>query len=167
MAWTTLGTAVAGDVLTASYFNGVLRSVESGLPIVTTTERNALSSPSTGTEVYNSTTGSYEMYTGSGWEISRPFRMQSGSIDVTTSLSISSGPFNGGFYNSAGITFDSGRFSQAPIVTLSGIKTTACFAYIISAATTSGVTIGVVGELNAVHPVQYHAVQMTSAAGSG
>ena len=34
---------------------------------ITTTVRNAISSPATGTLIYNSTTGTYQIYNGSAW----------------------------------------------------------------------------------------------------
>ena len=142
-------------------------AVSAGHLILTTTERNALTSPATGTEIFNTTTGAFEVYTGATWQISRPFRMESGTATVTTSLSIATGPFTNGFYNIAAITFTSNRFTQAPIVTASAGTSNACFSWVSAAPTTSGISIGVVGETNTSHTIRWTAVQMTSGSASG
>ncbi len=142
-------------------------AVSAGHLILTTTERNALTSPATGTEIYNTTTGSFEVYTGATWQISRPFRMESGTATVTTSISIGSGPFANGYYNNVAITFTSNRFTQAPIVTASAGNSNACFPWISTAPTTSGFSVGVVGEGSYAHTVRWTAIQMTSASASG
>ncbi len=148
MAWTSLGTVTAGEVLTAAYFNTVQRSIESGLPIVTTTQRNALASPSVGTEVYNSTTGSFEMYNGSTWQISRPFAMAAG--------------FQYGGAGATAITFPSGRFSVTPLLI---VKNQENVQLTVTASSSTGFTWqNAVGSNNTM---VYSAIQMTATSAAG
>jgi hypothetical protein len=66
MAWTTPGTAVAGDVLTAAFWNSDVRdNMMAGHPIVTSSTRPA--SPFEGQMIYETDTDKVLVYTGSTW----------------------------------------------------------------------------------------------------
>lgn len=75
------------------------------VPIVTTTQRGRIT-PTTGTEIYNTTTGAFEYYNGSSWQISRPYAMTAGSV------------YGGATTQVDTVTYPSGRFSQTPILHL-------------------------------------------------
>ena len=139
MAWTNPGTAVAGEVFTASFANSnILRNLETGHPIVTTAQRDVLASVSTGAEVYNTTTGNFQIWNGSAWHLSRPFAMEAA---------------RGSYATNSTINLTSGRFSQAPLVTtgmnsrgsaliyvITSLPTTASFAIEYSSAGTQSLS---------------------------
>jgi hypothetical protein len=110
MAYVTPSTVSSGDVATAAAHNIIVNDVIALSPghlILTTTERNALSGPLTGTEIYNTTTGAFEMYDGTSWVINRPFAMAAGTHTSAGGLNT--------------VSFPSNRFSVAPIVVVQAV----------------------------------------------
>jgi hypothetical protein len=110
MAYVTPSTVSSGDVATAAAHNIIVNDVIALSPghlILTTTERNALSGPLTGMEIYNTTTGAFEMYNGSSWQINRPFAMAAGTHTSAAGLNT--------------VSFPSNRFSVAPIVVVQAV----------------------------------------------
>ena len=118
MSWTNPGTVTAGEVFTASFANAnILRNLETGHPIVTTAQRDVLSGVSTGMEVYNTTTGSFQIYNGTSWQISRPFAIEAA---------------RGSYATNSTINLTSGRFTQAPLVTTGMNSRGAALVYVIT-----------------------------------
>ena len=98
MAWTTPGTAVAGDVLTATRWNTDVRDntnnldarVKTGIESYTTTDRNALTGVATGTMIYNSTEKQVQVYNGSSW-------IETNDLDNTNGVPSGLNPFFAGY----------------------------------------------------------------------
>ena len=142
----------AGDVATAAAWNVITNDVIAISPghlIVTTTERDALSPKTTGMEVYNTTTGSYQRYDGTNWGTSRPFATAAGALYGGASATV--------------ITFPTNRFTTAPLVLLTNVDSTVT--PILGAVTTSQFTYtNSVGSNNTMY---YIATQMTATSAAG
>jgi hypothetical protein len=124
-------------------------AISPGHLIVTTTERDALSPKTTGMEVYNTTTGSYQRYDGTNWGTSRPFATAVGFLYGGASATV--------------VTFPTNRFTVAPLVLLTNVDSTVT--PILGAVTTSQFTwTNSVGSNNTMH---YIANQMTATSAAG
>ena len=152
MAYVTPGTVAAGDVATAAAWNVLTNDVIAISPghlIVTTTERDALSPKTTGMEVYNTTTGSYQRYDGTNWGISRPFAIAMGTTYGGSSATV--------------ITHPTNRFTVAPVVVL--VNTDSTVTPIISAQSAASFTYA--NSVGSNNTMTYIAVQMTATSGVG
>jgi hypothetical protein len=144
-----------GDAVTAADYNIMANDVIAFRPghlILTTTERDALAGWSTGSEIYNTTTGAFEMYNGTSWVINRPFAIASGSIAYNASQNV---------------TFPTNRFTVAPIVTMTAVTRGLLAVYLFTGSIT---TAGFSWE-NSANPgsgtYHYHAYQMTATSATG
>ena len=155
MAYVTPGTVAAGDVATAAAWNVLTNDVIAFRPghlILTTAERDALTSWSTGSEIYNTTTGAFEMYNGTSWVINRPFAIASGSFAYNASSSV---------------TFPANRFTVAPIVTMTAVTRGLLAVYLFTGSiTTAGFSWEASGNPGG-GTYQYHAYQMTATSATG
>ncbi len=163
MAYVTPGTVAAGDVATAAAWNVVVNDVIALSPghlILTTTERNALSGPLTGMEIYNTTTGAFEAYNGSSWQINRPFAVAAGTSTSAAGATT--------------VTYPSNRFSVTPILVFQEVKDGNYFVgagFSVTAQSASAFTYvyadsyGGAGQSGRV--IHYHAFQMTATTAAG
>jgi len=149
VAYVTPTAVTAGDAVTAASYNVLVNNdiaLRSGHLILTTTERNALSSPLTGTEIYNTTTGAFEMYNGTSWVINRPFAIANGSTYGGASATV--------------VTFPANRFTVAPLVVLTNVDSTVT--PILGAVTTSQFTY--TNSVGSNNTMNYIATQMSATA---
>ncbi|HMD00285.1 MAG TPA: hypothetical protein VKH37_09030, partial [Ferruginibacter sp.] len=97
-----------------------LRSSSKGLliPRLTTTERDAISSPATGLQIYNTTTNKFNYYNGSAWTV-----LFAGSSVVNTITGTSNRISIGGTSSDPTIDISSSYVGQSSITTLGTIGT--------------------------------------------
>ena len=74
------------------------------IPNLTTTERNAISSPETGALIWNTTTSAINQYNGSAWEIT--YTDTNTQADITGKLNLSGGTMTGGLTVNAAAVFN-------------------------------------------------------------
>jgi hypothetical protein len=98
-----------------------------------------------------------------------PFAMSAGVNNVSATNSIGSGPWAGGFFGSASITFPASRFTQTPILAISLNESTGAQSGFVtySSVTTSGFTAVPITQASGTAGVNWYAIQMTSAASAG
>lgn len=170
MAYVTPSTVSSGNAYTAAAHNIIVNDVIALSPghlILTTTERNALSGPLTGMEIYNTTTGAFEMYNGSSWQINRPFAVASGTASITTS-----GLQSGWYWASVSVTLPTSRFTVAPIINVSPQYSASPSYYPVMASIQSGISTSsfsfwVWTQASQSFTVHWHAYQMTSTSATG
>ena len=163
MAYVTPTAVTAGDAVTAASYNVLVNNdiaLRSGHLIHTTTERNALSSPLTGTEIYNTTTGAFEMYNGTSWVINRPFAVASGTSTSTAGAVVVSYPAN--------------RFTVTPLVICQKVQDgnfSLGNGWVITANSTASFTYiwadAYAGSGQAGRILHYQAIQMTATSAAG
>jgi len=144
----------AGDVATAAAWNVLVGNdveLARGHQILTTTQRDAITTPTTGYEIYNSTLGRFDVYNGTAWNISRPFAMQAARASIA---------------NNATVTFTSGRFTQAPIVTVTP-NTKGVFALYAFTGSITSASFAIEFSSAGTYDTNWMAVQMTASSGNG